>query len=895
MTKRDVTTSKTTKKAVKTVKKSETASEKQGGISVQQLAKQIGIPEERLLTQLKSAKISASGPDAILSEEAKEKLLHYLQAHHGAKSEASPEKIVLRRAKTSEIKITSGHGVGKTVSVQVRKKRTYVKRPLQEEEQKKQLELEGKKGKAGVETKLDSLPVEREEEGKEETQATTPETVLVPIETVEVSAPAEAPKETEETQASQVEADKAKALDVKRKEKRSGDEFQLEESEEERPKKKKKTRTSGRSENNNGPAFEKLLRHGGNLNIVLNQSEEEESDYFRRRGGKGRKGGAGHTTVQVQAFNRPTAPMIHEVTIPETISIADLAQKMSVKAAELIKTCMKLGVMATINQIIDQETAILVVEEMGHKAIPVSREALEEELIQDLKKTEGELKPRSPVITIMGHVDHGKTTLLDYIRRTKVAAQEAGGITQHIGAYHVETPKGGITFLDTPGHAAFTAMRARGAKLTDIVVLVVAADDGVMPQTVEAIEHAKAANVPLVVAVNKIDKHGADPDRIKQELSKHGLLPEEWGGDSMFVHISAKTGQNVDGLLDAVLLQAEMMQLKAVPEGYAKGVVIESRLDKGRGPVASVLIQQGLLNKGDIVLAGFEYGRARALFDVLGKQVEKAGPSIPVEILGLSSTPQAGDDFMVVPDEKRAREVAAFRQQRHRAALLARQAAPKLEDLMQRMGEEKTEKVLNLILKADVQGSVEALNHALSELSTPEIRVKVISSSVGGIRETDVNLAIASQAVVIGFNVRADLEARRLMESANVNVHYHNIIYDVINQVKRIMSGYLAPDIQEKVIGVAEVREVFRSSKTGSVAGCMVLEGLIKRNQHARVLRDGVVVYEGSLESLRRFKDDVSEVRNGLECGIVLKDFNDVKNGDQIEIFERIEIKREIA
>lgn len=893
MTKRDVTASKTTK----TVKKKEKSPAKQAGISVQQLAEQVGIPVERLLTQLQNAKIPASGPDDIVAEEAKEKLLHYLQAHHGAKNDAVPEKIVLRRAKTSEIKITSGHGVGKTVSVQVRKKRTYVKRPLAEEEQKKQGVTEVKKASTALEVKA----MESESSEGIETLKDDP---LMAVEATPEEPKNEEPSlrddggATEEisavpTSIVEGEVEKPKEVgEVKHKEKRA-DEFQLEEGEEERPKKKKKTRTARAV--TSGPAFEKLLRHGGNLNIVLNQSEEEETEYVRRRGGKSKKGGGSLSAVQIQAFTKPTAPMIHEVSIPEAISIADLAQKMSVKAAELIKVCIKQGMMVTINQVIDQDTAILIVEELGHKAKTVSSLALEEDLIKDLKKVEGELKPRSPVITIMGHVDHGKTTLLDYIRRTKVAAQEAGGITQHIGAYHVETPKGGITFLDTPGHAAFTAMRARGAKLTDIVILVVAADDGAMPQTIEAIEHAKAANVPLVVAVNKIDKHGADPDRIKQELSKHGLLPEEWGGDTMFVPISAKTGENVDALLEAVLLQAEMMQLQGVSDGYAKGVVIESRLDKGRGPVASVLVQQGILHKGDIVLAGFEYGRARALFDERGQQVEMAGPSIPVEILGLSSTPQAGDDFMVVPDEKRAREVAAFRLQKHREAQLAKQAAPKLEDLMQRMGEEKTEKVLNLILKADVQGSVEALSHALGELSTPEIRAKVISASVGGIRETDVNLAIASQAVIIGFSVRADVEARKLIESSGVSVHYHNIIYDVINQVKRIMSGYLAPDIQEKVTGVAGVREVFRSSKTGTVAGCMVMDGVIKRNLHARVLRDSVVVYEGTIESLRRFKEDVSEVRNGLECGIVLKDFSDIKVGDHIEVFERIEIKRELA
>jgi len=896
MTKRAVTTTKT----AQATSKKEMPSAKQGGISVQQLAKQTGISVERLLAQFKEAKIAVSGPDDVVAEDAKEKLLHYLQAHHGAKSEAASDKIVLRRAKTSEIKITSGHGVGKTVSVQVRKKRTYVKRPVLEEEQKKPIESDLKKTKKEMEVSTHAAEkIEIVELIKEAapilaetttTETEKPETVLSPeIMAIEEAVVPAAPRSEEE-------AEKAKAAEGKRKEKRGAEEFESEDTEESRAKKKKKSKFTDRDSVGGAAHYEKLLRHGGNLNVVLNQSDEEEPGYVRRRTGKTRRTAAAQAAaVQVQAFTRPTAPMVHEVSVPETISVADLAQKMSVKAAEVIKACIKLGMMVTINQVLDQETAILLVEELGHKAKAVSSQALEEELIKDLKTQQGELKPRSPVITIMGHVDHGKTTLLDYIRRTKVAAQEAGGITQHIGAYHVETPKGGITFLDTPGHAAFTAMRARGAKLTDIVILVVAADDGVMPQTVEAIQHAKAAGVPLVVAVNKIDKPDADPDKIKQELSQYEVLPEEWGGDTMFVPISAKTGQNVDGLLEAILLQAEMMQLKGSADGYAKGVVIESRLDKGRGPVASILIQEGTLHRGDVVLAGFEFGKARALFDEVGKPIESAGPSIPVEILGLSATPQAGDDFMVVPDEKRAREVAAFRQLKFREAQLAKQGVPKLEDLMQRMGEEKTEKVLNAILKADVQGSAEALAHALSELSTSEVRVKVISSSVGGIRETDVNLAIASQAIIIGFNVRADIEARKLIESSGVTVHYHNIIYDVINQVKRIMSGYLAPDIQEKVIGVAAVREVFRSSKTGAVAGCMVQEGIIKRNHLARVLRDSVVVYEGQLESLRRFKDDVGEVRNGLECGIALKDFNDVKVGDQIEVFERIEIKREIA
>ena len=552
-----------------------------------------------------------------------------------------------------------------------------------------------------------------------------------------------------------------------------------------------------------------------------------------------------------------------------------------------------MGVIATINQSVDQEAAILVVEEMGHKAIPVSSDAIEEALAKTTE-VQGEAKHRPPVITIMGHVDHGKTTLLDYVRTTKVAASEAGGITQHIGAYHVQTPKGTITFLDTPGHAAFTAMRARGAKLTDIVVLVVAADDGVMPQTVEAIQHARAAGVPIVVAVNKMDKPSVDPDRVKTELTKHNLIPEEWGGDAMFVPISAKTGMGVDNLLDSVLVQAEVLDLKAVVDCPAHGVVIESRLDRGRGAVMSVLVQQGTLRKGDIILAGLEYGRIRALFDEHGKSIDSAGPSIPVEVLGLSGVPQAGDDFIIVPDERRAREVAMFRQAKYRESKLARQA-PKLEDLLQRIEDEKTmTTTLNLVLKADVLGSVEALKQALTDLTSQEVKVNILSSGIGGINESDVNLAVASNAIIIAFNVRANAEARKLMEVNNVDVHYYNIIYDVINEVKKAINGVLAPEIQERVVGLAQVREVFRSSKTGAVAGCMVTEGFVKRNFPIRVLRDNIVIFEGALESLRRFKEDVAEVRAGTECGIAVKNYNDIKAGDQIEVYERIEIKREI-
>jgi translation initiation factor IF-2 len=551
-----------------------------------------------------------------------------------------------------------------------------------------------------------------------------------------------------------------------------------------------------------------------------------------------------------------------------------------------------MGAIVTINQVLDQDTAMLVVEELGHIAKPISSFALEEALTKHTE-VQGDATTRAPVVTIMGHVDHGKTSLLDYIRVTKVTAGEAGGITQHIGAYHVETPKGVITFLDTPGHAAFTQMRARGAKLTDLVILVVAADDGVMPQTVEAVNHAKAANVPIIIAVNKMDKPEADPDRVKNELARYGITPEEWGGENMFVPISAKTGLGIDNLLDSILVQAEVLDLKSIVNCSASGVVIESRLDKGRGAVASVLVQQGTLRKGDLVLVGFEYGRVRALYDENGKTIDSAGPSIPVEILGLSGTPNAGDEFVIVSDEKRAREVAMFRQGKFREVKLARQNAAKLENILQRMGEEKgSDLVLNIVLKADVQGSAEALTQALAELSGEEVKVKIVASGIGGINESDVNLALASNAIIIGFNVRANVEARKLIEAEKVDIHYHSIIYNVIDEVKRAISGFMAPEIQEKITGLAEVRDVFRSSKIGAIAGCMVLEGTIKRNNPIRVLRDNVVVFEGVLESLRRFKDDIGEVRAGMECGIGVKSYNDIKPGDQIEVFEKIEIKR---
>jgi translation initiation factor IF-2 len=849
------------------------------GVSVKQLATDIGVSEERLLLQFKDAQINIKSIDDIVSEEEKQKLLRYLQQNHGAKSDAAPEKIVLRRAKTSEIKVHGSQGAKKTISVQVRKKRTFVKRPLLEEEVKPKTadtdtQVQPEEIKAGVtETSVETNLLTQVEAG-----AATVAAVDTPVGDAVVVAEKATAETTEEKPKTAV------AVVTDKRHKRHGEIHP--EVEDERPKKKKKGRGRGGEEDNN---LSKVVLGKGpaRLSLVLSDEGDDMSGQRRRRG-KMRK----HQPVQVQAFTKPTAPIIHEVGVPETISVADLANKMTVKATEVIKVMMKMGAIVTINQVLDQDTAILVVQELGHKAKPISSYALEEALTKDIEVA-GDATSRAPVVTIMGHVDHGKTSLLDYIRTTKVTAGEAGGITQHIGAYHVETPKGMITFLDTPGHAAFTLMRARGAKLTDIVVLVVAADDGVMPQTVEAVNHAKAANVPIIVAVNKIDKHEADPDRVKNELAKYELIPEEWGGDTMFVPISAKTGANIDNLLDSILVQAEVLDLKAIVNCPARGVVIESRLDKGRGAVASVLVQQGTLRKGDLVLMGFEYGRVRALFDENGKNIIEAGPSIPVEILGLSGTPNAGDEFVVVSDEKRAREVAMFRQGKFREVKLARQNASKLENIMLRMGEEKTTSLtLNILLKADVQGSAEALTQALSDLSGDEVKVKIISSGIGGINETDVNLALASDAIIIGFNVRANVEARKLIEAERVDVHYHSIIYNVIDEVKRAISGFMAPEIQEKITGLAEVRDVFRSSKIGAIAGCMVLEGTIKRNNPIRVLRDNIVVFEGVLESLRRFKDDVGEVRAGMECGIGVKSYNDIKPNDQIEVFEKIEIKR---
>ncbi len=617
---------------------------------------------------------------------------------------------------------------------------------------------------------------------------------------------------------------------------------------------------------------------------------EEQERGGRNTRTRGRKGKLAKPASMQHGFDKTATVAKSDVVIGETIVVSELAQKMSVKGAEVIKVMMKMGAMATINQVIDQETAQLVAEEMGHKVILRKENELEEAVLQD-RDNDAESVPRAPVVTIMGHVDHGKTSTLDYIRRTHVASGEAGGITQHIGAYHVETDNGMITFLDTPGHAAFTAMRARGAQATDIVVLVVAADDGVMPQTVEAIQHAKAAGVPLIVAVNKIDKEGANPDNVKNELAQYDVIPEEWGGENIFVHISAKQGTNIDSLLESILLQAEVLELHAVADGMASGVVVESRLDKGRGPVATVLVQSGTLRKGDIVLCGQEYGRVRAMRDETGNEVSEAGPSIPVEILGLSGVPASGDEATVVRDERKAREVANYRAGKFREVKLARQQKSKLENMFSNM-EAGDVAELNIVLKADVQGSVEAIADSLLKLSTEEVKVNIVGSGVGGITETDAVLAAASNAIVLGFNVRADASARRTIEAESLDLRYYSIIYQLIDEVKQAMSGMLAPEFKQEIIGLAEVRDVFKSPKLGAIAGCMVTEGLIKRSNPIRVLRDNVVIYEGELESLRRFKDDVQEVKNGYECGIGVKNYNDVRVGDQIEVFETVEVIR---
>ncbi|MBY6186299.1 translation initiation factor IF-2 [Marinobacter hydrocarbonoclasticus] len=879
--------------------------------TLEALAAEVGKPVDRLLAQFAEAGIDKKAGDAV-SEEEKQKLLTHLSEQHGGKSE--PTRMTLQRKTRSTLSVAGSGGKSKSVQVEVRKKRTYVKRSALDEEQvqreaeeqakreaeeqaqreaeakaKREAEQQAKreadekaKREAADKAKREAEAKRQAEEAKADPAAqAAEEQAKKEAEALLKAQEAEAARKAEE--AAREKAEEAKRLaeenaqrwaeeEAKRKEMESAD-YHVTTSAAARAAEDQQDARAERA----GPRRKK--KAGGDKERGAGRND-------RRRGKRGVKA---PSSLQ-HGFQKPADKVVRDVVIGETITVSELANKMAVKATEVIKTMMKMGTMVTINQVIDQETAQLVAEEMGHKVVLRNENELEDALMAD-RDTEADTVDRAPVVTIMGHVDHGKTSLLDYIRRAKVAAGEAGGITQHIGAYHVETGNGMITFLDTPGHAAFTSMRARGAKATDIVVLVVAADDGVMPQTIEAIQHAKAAGVPLVIAVNKMDKEAADPDRVKNELAQHEVIPEDWGGDHMFVHVSAKSGMGIDELLEGILLQSEVLELTARKEGMARGVVIESRLDKGRGPVASVLVQEGTLRQGDIVLCGLEYGRVRAMRDENGKSIEEAGPSIPVEILGLSGVPAAGDEATVVRDEKKAREVALHRQGKFREVKLARQQKAKLENMFTNMTEGDVSE-LNVVLKADVQGSLEAIAESLLKLSTEEVKVNIIGRGVGGITETDASLAAASNAIIVGFNVRADSVARKTVDNENLDLRYYSVIYDLIDEVKQAMSGMLAPEFKQEIIGLAEVRDVFKSPKIGAVAGCMVTEGVVKRNAPIRVLRENVVIYEGELESLRRFKDDVQDVRAGMECGIGVKNYNDVRVGDQIEVFETVEVKR---
>ena len=854
--------------------------------NVAQFAKELGVPSGKLLEQLQAAGINKKlMEETPLTEQDKTQLLEYLRRMHG--TQESKTKITLTRRQTSEIKKSDATGKARTIQVEVRKKRVFVKREtpqageaevpagpsvdaeqtaLREEEARKQAELSSRQA-AEAAAKADR---EKKRKAPDEPAAAPEAAAAAPAEAPQAAAPA-APA------AAPVEA-KAEA-----KAPAGGTTLHKPAAKPAEPGDKKVAKKPGGRE---GFRDEAAKKRG-----IKTRGDEGGAGGWHGRKDRHARGRSGDGSGQ-HAFSLPTEPVVHEVLIPETITVANLAQKMSVKAAEVIKTLMKMGTMVTINQVLDQDTAMIVVEDMGHLA---KRAKLDdpESFLTETPESSAPLEPRAPVVTVMGHVDHGKTSLLDYIRRTRVASGEAGGITQHIGAYHVETPRGVVTFLDTPGHEAFTAMRARGAKVTDLVVLVVAADDGVMPQTIEAVHHAKAAKVPLVVAVNKIDKPEAQPERIRQELVAHEVVPEDWGGDTMFVDVSAKTGNGIDTLLESVLLQAEVLELKAAKETPAKGIVIESRLDKGRGPVATVLVQSGTLRRGDVVLAGAVFGRVRAMLDENGHAVPQAGPSIPVEIQGLSDVPAAGEEVIVLGDERKAREIALFRQGKFRDVKLAKQQAAKLEGMFDQMaaGESKT---LSLIIKADVQGSVEALAHALQKLSTEEVKVNVVHSGVGAITESDINLALASNAVVVGFNTRADATAKKLIGAHGVDVRYYNVIYDAVDEVKAAMSGMLAPERKESVTGLVEIRQVFHISKVGTVAGCYVLEGVVKRASQVRVLRDNIVIHAGELDSLKRFKDDVREVKAGFECGLSVRSFSDLKVGDQLEVFEVVEVARSL-
>ncbi|MCD9463964.1 translation initiation factor IF-2 [Photobacterium phosphoreum] len=901
-------------------------------VTVKTLAEEIGTPIDRLLQQLSDAGI-AKNVDENVSQTEKQALLNHLQKEHGSdvNTDGAPTRLTLQRKTRSTLSVSGSGGKSKNVQVEVRKKRTYVKRSALEEEQRAAEDAVKREAEAISQREADTIANQAAEEAAkrsaEEAATRQAEEQRKADETAEREAK-EKLKRAAEDKANRTEQDKRKAdekakrtvadkqakLDAEVLQRRLEQEAKRK-AEEESQRQLEEARKMAEQNEKNGVkpeqavSMEKSDYHTTTSTYARaaedEQDRKEETSRRRKkkkpaakqdsRGGRNQRG-RGKPQMNKPAsmqhgFDKTALVAKQDVVIGETIIVSELASKMSVKGVEVIKVMMKMGAMATINQVIDQETASLVAEEMGHKVILRKENELEEAVLSDRNAADLVKVSRAPVVTIMGHVDHGKTSTLDYIRKAHVASGEAGGITQHIGAYHVETDNGMITFLDTPGHAAFTAMRARGAQATDIVVLVVAADDGVMPQTVEAIQHAKAAGVPLIVAVNKIDKEDANPDNVKNELAQYNVMPEEWGGENMFVHISAKQGTNIDGLLEAILLQSEILELTAVEEGMASGVVIESRLDKGRGPVATVLVQEGTLRKGDIVLCGLMHGRIRAMRNEQGQEIESAGPSIPVEILGLSGVPASGDEATVVRDERKAREVALYRQGKFRDIKLARQQKSKLENMFANMEAGEVAE-LNVVLKADVQGSVEAIADSLRKLSTDEVKVNIVGSGVGAITETDATLAAASNAILLGFNVRADTSARQTIENESLDLRYYSIIYQLIDEVKAAMGGMLSPEFRQEIIGLAQVREVFKSPKIGAIAGCMVTEGTIKRNNPIRVLRENIVIYEGELESLRRFKDDVAEVKNGYECGIGVKNYNDVRVGDQIEVFEIIEIQR---
>jgi translation initiation factor IF-2 len=835
-------------------------------VTVSQFAEVLKVPVDKLLSQLDEAGIKVSGSDDTISEDAKLELLTHLRRSHGqnesSATAAAPRRITLKRKSQSELRLAGAQGRARTVNVEVRRKRTYIKRDvLEEEAAQEQEELDRQRREEQERIEAEQRELERAKVAKEEAER-------MAVEQLQQQQQAKLNAEEDARKA----ADQAAAAAAEEK-------SRLEKAEQD-------ARARRGKEKSKKPAVD--TRYGRKeLHVAGDKSGRRKRKTPARRRAVSVSGDSQH------GFERPTAPVVREVEVPESISVAELAQRMAIKGNEVIKVLFKMGAMVTINQFVDQDTAILVVEELGHVAVPVTASDMDEQLLAEEVQLSGDADPRPPVVTIMGHVDHGKTSLLDYIRRTKVAAGEAGGITQHIGAYSVDTEKGRITFLDTPGHAAFTAMRARGAQATDIVVLVVAADDGVMPQTIEAIQHAKAAGVPLVVAVNKIDRDNADPERVRNELAQHEVIPENWGGENLFVNVSAHTGEGIDTLLETILLQAEVMDITAVEDGPAHGIVIEASLEKGRGAVATLLVQAGTLKQGDMIIAGEEYGRIRNMFDEKQSSIKQAGPSSPAVVLGLSKTPSAGDDFLVVKNERKAREVAEFRQAKSREAKLAQQQASKLEDIFSQMSETGSSTVA-VIIKSDVHGSAEALKDALNKLSTDEVKVKVLGSGVGGITETDANLAAASNAVIIGFNVRADAAARIAIKESGIDVRYYSIIYEAIDDVKAALSGLLAPEIREQIVGLAEVKDVFSSPKFGDIAGCIVTEGYVKRANPIRVLRENVVIFEGELESLRRFKDDVNEVRSGTECGIGVKNYADVKVGDQIECFERVEVARQL-